>query len=112
MPALASGATGFIAANTLAQFDASGTPRGGLSGLPLQKLSLNRVAEIRRHVGDAVPLIGVGGIDDVPSARAMIDAGADLIQIYTGLVYEGPFLAARLARASYAKASSKPLKTS
>jgi dihydroorotate dehydrogenase len=43
-------------------------------------------------------LIGCGGIDDVQSARAMLAAGADLIQVYTGFVYNGPFLPARLAR--------------
>ena len=43
-------------------------------------------------------MIGCGGIDDAPSARAMLDAGADLVQVYTGLVYEGPFLPARITR--------------
>ncbi|MBL8867975.1 MAG: dihydroorotate dehydrogenase (quinone), partial [Planctomycetia bacterium] len=53
---------------------------------------------IRQHIGRGVPLIGVGGIEDADAARAMLAAGADLIQIYSALVYEGPFLAARLAR--------------
>lgn len=96
--ALANGATGFIATNTLAQCDSSGKSLGGLSGKPLKGISSKRIEVIRKHFGDAVPLIGVGGIDDAESARRMIEAGADLIQIYTALIYEGPFLAARLAR--------------
>jgi dihydroorotate dehydrogenase len=96
--ALGAGATGIIATNTLARFDSAGKPLGGLSGPPLRDIALRRVAAARKHVGNSVPLVGCGGIDDVKSARAMIDAGADLIQIYTGLVYKGPFLPARLAR--------------
>lgn len=94
--ALDSGATGLIATNTLgATMD--GKPCG-LSGTPLRAISPRRIEAMRKHVGDGVPLIGVGGIDGVASARAMIAAGADLIQLYTALVYEGPFLAARIAR--------------
>ncbi len=96
--ALGAGAVGIIATNTLAQFDSSGKPLGGLSGPPLREIALRRVEATRKHVGDSVAIIGCGGIDDVKSARAMMAAGADLIQIYTGLVYRGPFLPARLAR--------------
>jgi dihydroorotate dehydrogenase len=88
-----------IATNTLARFDAAGKPVGGLSGRPLRGPARERVRAVRRQVGDGALVVGVGGIDDAPSARAMLDAGADLIQLYTGLVYEGPFLAAKLARA-------------
>ena len=95
---LSAGATGFIATNTLAKRPDEDREDGGLSGQPLRQISRVRVAEIRKHVGDKVPLIGCGGINDAESARAMIDAGADLIQLYTALVYEGPFLAARLSR--------------
>ena len=70
----------------------------GLSGRPLRDVALKRVAEVRRLLGDGPVLIGCGGIDDVASAKAMLAAGADLIQLYSGLVYEGPFLPARLAR--------------
>jgi tRNA-dihydrouridine synthase len=69
-----------------------------LSGQPLREISRARVAEIRRHVGDRVPLVGCGGVADAASARAMLDAGADLVQIYTALVYEGPFLPAAITR--------------
>lgn len=96
---LEEGCAGLIATNTLAQFDEQGNPIGGLSGRPLKEISHLRVAEIRKRMGDGPALIGCGGIDDVQSAKRMIEAGADLIQIYTALVYEGPLLAARLARA-------------
>lgn len=96
---LSEGCAGIIATNTLAQFDEKGNPIGGLSGRPLKSISPKRVEEIRKLIGERHALIGCGGIDDVSSARRMIAAGADLIQIYTALVYEGPLLAARLARA-------------
>lgn len=92
------GADGVIATNTLATNGEGGRPVGGLSGRPIREIALRRVAEVRRLLGTGPALIGCGGIGDVPSARAMRDAGADLIQLYTGLVYEGPFLPARLAR--------------
>ena len=95
---LAAGAAGIIATNTLATAGRPDLPEGGLSGRPLRALALSRVAAVRRHVGDRVALIGCGGIDDAPSAQAMLDAGADLIQLYSGLIYEGPFLPARLTR--------------
>lgn len=94
---LTAGAVGVIATNTKAATSPTGLPCGE-SGRPIRELSRGRVAEIRGHTGDGVLLIGVGGIDDVPSAVGMIDAGADLIQVYSGLVYEGPFLPATLAR--------------
>jgi dihydroorotate dehydrogenase len=96
--ALGAGAVGIIATNTLARFDAAGKPLGGLSGRPIREIALRRVEATRKHVGDAVAVIGCGGIDDVRSARAMFAAGADMIQLYTGLVYKGPFLPARLSR--------------
>jgi len=95
---LSAGAAGIIATNTLAVGNGDGRQQGGLSGRPLREVSRSRVAEIRKHVGDKPAVIGCGGIDDVDSAKAMLDAGADLIQLYTGLVYKGPFLPARIAR--------------
>jgi dihydroorotate dehydrogenase len=92
------GAAGMIATNTLATNGENGRPVGGLSGRPIREIALHRVEEVRRQLGDGPALIGCGGIDDVQSARAMLAAGADLIQIYTALVYEGPYLPARLAR--------------
>jgi dihydroorotate dehydrogenase len=96
--ALAAGAAGVIATNTLSTAGRPELPQGGLSGRPLRELALRRVAEVRRRVGDRAAVIGCGGIDDAASARAMFDAGANLVQVYTGLVYEGPFLPARITR--------------
>jgi dihydroorotate dehydrogenase len=96
--ALIAGAVGVIATNTLSTADRPELPLGGLSGRPLRELALRRVAEVRRRVGDRAAVVGCGGIDDAASARAMLDAGADLVQVYTGLVYEGPFLPARITR--------------
>ncbi|MBL8864304.1 MAG: quinone-dependent dihydroorotate dehydrogenase [Gemmataceae bacterium] len=94
---LAAGATGIIGTNTLAATSPTGLPCGE-SGRPLKSIACERVREIRQHIGRGVPLIGVGGIEDGDSARAMLAAGADLTQIYSALVFQGPFLAARLAR--------------
>lgn len=95
---LGEGAAGIIATNTLATHGQNGLPQGGLSGPPMHELAVRRVEEIRQHLGDEPLLIGCGGIHDVGSARRMMAAGADLIQLYTGLVYEGPLLPARLVR--------------
>jgi len=96
--ALGAGATGIIATNTLSTANRPELPQGGLSGLPLKAISLPRVEEIRKHLGSKPTLIGCGGIDDALSAQAMLDAGADLVQLYSALVYEGPFLPARISR--------------
>ncbi len=87
---------GVIATNTTVQrSDASGESslqRGGLSGAPLHRLSLDTVRALRRLLGPKMPIIGVGGIDSAAKALAMRRAGADLIQVYTGLIYRGPAL--------------------
>ncbi|RYE85319.1 MAG: dihydroorotate dehydrogenase (quinone), partial [Myxococcales bacterium] len=70
---------------------------GGLSGPPLRERARDMVAITRRRLPRAT-VVGVGGITSVDDARAMRDAGADLLQVYTGLIYEGPSLPARLAR--------------
>jgi dihydroorotate dehydrogenase len=91
-------AAGFIATNTLSTRGRGDLPEGGLSGPPLRALARERVAAIRRQAGDRAVVIGCGGIDSVESAQAMLDAGADLVQLYTALVYQGPFLAATVSR--------------
>ena len=63
---------------------------GGLSGLPIRDRSTEIIKYIRDKVGKDLPIIGVGGIMSVADAKDKIDAGADLIQIYTGFIYEGP----------------------
>jgi dihydroorotate dehydrogenase len=72
---------------------------GGLSGAPLAPLAEEAVRRLRAVVGADFPLVGVGGIDSADVAVARITAGADLLQIYTGLVYEGPGLISDLATA-------------
>lgn len=65
---------------------------GGLSGGPLFERSLQFVSLAYKTLKGKIPIIGVGGIDSGEKAKLMIEAGANLIQIYTGYIYEGPFL--------------------
>jgi len=95
---------GIIATNTTVHRDRSmsadaGSRGGGLSGAPLYQLSLKTVATLRRLLGPAFPIIGVGGVDSPGKASAMRSAGADLVQIFTGMVYRGPALVAECVRA-------------
>jgi dihydroorotate dehydrogenase len=69
---------------------------GGLSGAALTELSTRVLARIAEHLQGALPVIGVGGIMSPEDARARLDAGATLVQLYTGLVYEGPGLVKRI----------------
>jgi dihydroorotate dehydrogenase len=71
--------------------------KGGLSGKPLSELSTNCLRLLKEYVGNEVTLIGVGGIDGIDSAQEKIDAGASLIQVYSGLIYQGPRLVNQLA---------------
>ncbi len=65
---------------------------GGLSGAPLTEKSTAIIAAIKSHVGKRLPIIGVGGIMSADDARAKLQAGADLLQIYSGFIYKGPAL--------------------
>lgn len=65
---------------------------GGLSGRPLRELSNSVLARTAALVKGRVPLIGSGGVTDGPSALEKLRLGADLVQVYSGLIYEGPFL--------------------
>jgi len=71
---------------------------GGLSGAPLAALALQRLRDFRAASGGRVPLIAVGGIATPEQAWDRIRAGASLVQLYSAMVYEGPGLAARIAR--------------
>ena len=100
--ALEAGAAGIVAVNTSTSRPESLRSRhaveaGGLSGQPLFQGALAAVRRLRRCIGDTPGLIAVGGIGSGSDARAMIDAGADLVQVYTALVYEGPAFARTLA---------------
>jgi dihydroorotate dehydrogenase len=92
---------GIIATNTtLARpgYFANIGEAGGLSGAPLTDRSTAIIGFISSATGGRLPIIGVGGIVDVESAARKLDAGATLVQVYTGMIYRGPFFAAELAR--------------
>jgi len=65
---------------------------GGLSGAPLKALADERLQAVSERLGDKVTLIGVGGITCASDAQTKIDAGAQLVQLYSGLIYHGPAL--------------------
>ncbi len=71
---------------------------GGLSGRPLFHRSTAMLARVNQATEGKVPLIGIGGIDSAETALAKIEAGASLLQLYTGLIYEGPELIGRIKR--------------
>jgi dihydroorotate dehydrogenase len=93
-----SSASGMICTNTTTDRPDGMNEAGGLSGRPLMEKSTRVLARVRERVGQDFPLIGVGGVFTAADVRAKLSAGADLVQVYTGFVYEGPMLAARLAR--------------
>ncbi|MGD1887589.1 MAG: quinone-dependent dihydroorotate dehydrogenase [Cohaesibacteraceae bacterium] len=65
---------------------------GGLSGRPLLEPSTAMLAKVKERLGNSKALIGVGGVDSAQAARAKLEAGADLVQLYTGYVFKGPGL--------------------
>jgi dihydroorotate dehydrogenase len=71
---------------------------GGLSGPPLRARSLEVVRRVRARLGRKTVVIGVGGVERAEHAMALVRAGADLVQMYTGFVYEGPGAPGRIAR--------------
>ena len=71
---------------------------GGLSGKPLTRQSTEVIAYLRSKLGKNFPIIGVGGIMSPQDALDKINAGADLIQVYTGFIYEGPAFAKRICK--------------
>ena len=71
---------------------------GGLSGRPLQNKSTEVIALLHKELKGAMPIIGVGGIDSVMAAKEKIQAGAKLIQLYTGFIYHGPGLLKKIVR--------------
>jgi dihydroorotate dehydrogenase len=99
------GAAGVIATNTTIRRDglagadrARAAEAGGLSGRPLATRSREVVAFIRRATAGRLPVIGVGGITSGDEAARMFDAGASLVQLYTGFIYHGPALVRTAAR--------------
>ena len=71
---------------------------GGLSGAPLLSKSNQIISTLRQTINDSISIIGVGGINDTTSALSKLKCGAELIQIYTGFVYKGPFLVKRIKK--------------
>ena len=106
------GMDGVIATNTTISRDAvAGQPHadeaGGLSGAPLFERSTAVVRVLARSLDGALPIIGVGGVDSGERARAKLDAGATLVQLYTGLIYGGPAVVAECVRAAAAVKAAK-----
>ena len=99
---------GVIATNTTIARDAvKGLPHaeetGGLSGTPVLEASNAVIRQLRQALGPQVPIIGAGGVMSAESAKAKRIAGADLVQIYTGLIYRGPELIPAVARSLKAR---------
>ena len=97
-------AWGVIATNTTTLRDAvqglaHAEETGGLSGSPVLEMSNRVISQLRSALGPDFPIIGVGGILSADDAVSKINAGADLVQIYTGLIYKGPQLVFDAARA-------------
>ena len=100
----ATGIDGVIATNTTISREGLETERseldlmgaGGLSGKPLAKRSTEIIRYLRAALGTDFPIIGVGGIMSAEDALEKMEAGADLLQLYTGFIYEGPALIQRI----------------
>ncbi len=99
-----SGIDGVIATNTTIVRDGLHAPKaelesigaGGLSGAPVRARSTGVIRYLRQRLPRPLVIIGVGGIDSWEAAQEKLEAGADLVQVYTGLVYEGPALVKRI----------------
>ena len=94
-----------IATNTTLSRDAvvgmkHGEEAGGLSGEPVREMSTEVIKQFHAVLKDQVPIIGVGGIASAQDAQDKLDAGAVLVQVYSGLIYEGPALVKNLLKVS------------
>ncbi|HEX5441918.1 MAG TPA: hypothetical protein VFW76_13600, partial [Ktedonobacterales bacterium] len=102
---LAQGASGLIAVNTTISRDglSAAVPAalrdepGGLSGRPLHARAVEVVRTLAKRTEGRLPIIGCGGVFTVDDAQRLLDAGASLLQLYTGFIFEGPGIARRLA---------------
>ena len=95
---------GVVATNTTIARDAvkgmaHADEAGGLSGKPVFDASNRVIAQLRKALGKAYPIIGVGGVMSGADAKAKVDAGADVVQVYTGFIYRGPELVSEAAKA-------------
>ena len=97
---------GIVASNTTISRDNLATPTaevnnigaGGLSGAPLRKRATEVVAYIHTHSNGSIPIIASGGIFTAADAQEKLDAGASLLQVYTGFIYEGPAIAKKICK--------------
>ena len=94
---------GIVACNTTIQpnrenMGSKPLPEGGVSGMPIERRSNEVIKFISKLTDSKLPIIGVGGIHDYESAQRKLDAGANLLQIYTSFVYNGPLWPSRLAK--------------
>jgi dihydroorotate dehydrogenase len=90
---------GIVACNSTVARDAVGVSSphpGGLSGQPLKLRARELIHDIYMHTGGKIPIVGVGGIASADDAWMHIRAGASMVELYTGLIYEGPALAATI----------------
>ncbi len=98
------GMDGVIATNTTLSREGlavrQAAESGGMSGAPLSERSTAMVRKIYQRTGGKLPVIGVGGVMDAAGARQKLDAGASLVQVYTGLIYAGPGLVKSILRGS------------
>lgn len=104
--ALSYGMNGFVATNTSSLRQGLSTSedklekigKGGLSGSPIAKRSTEVIRWVREAAGANIPIIGVGGISSLETAIEKIKAGANLLQLYTGMIYQGPGLVKQLKK--------------
>jgi len=100
--AIEAGADGIIATNTTVGRGGLVSEKrnevGGLSGRPLRGRSNEVIRYITKNAGNRLPVIGVGGVFGAADVQAKLEAGAVLVQVYTGLVYEGPGVAGGILR--------------
>jgi dihydroorotate dehydrogenase len=99
---LSTGMDGVIATNTTTSREGLQTPlareAGGLSGVPLRQRSTQMIRQIYTRTQGKLPIIGVGGVSNAEDVKEKLDAGAALVQLYTGLIYEGPGLVKKILR--------------
>ncbi|NIC43449.1 quinone-dependent dihydroorotate dehydrogenase, partial [Aquabacterium sp. A08] len=98
------GMDGVIATNTtLSRSAVQGLPHadeaGGLSGGPVLEASNAVIRQLRARLGQGYPIVGVGGILSGADAVSKLEAGADVVQVYSGLIYQGPALVPQVAQA-------------
>lgn len=112
--AMLSGIDGIVAGNTTRKRDGLTIPqskideigKGGMSGTPLYQKNLEMVKYIHAKTGGKLPIIGVGGIMTPEQAKEMLNAGASLIEIYSGFIYEGPAFVERILKSLDSKTAS------